>query len=775
MIVNVSNKNDIPYGVFSSGYIDQFLLHGVTWSSIIEYVASINGKKYNIQEPYDLNLRKLWDSLEHEKINKALQIGIDAKASVDPEFEGILLSSEARPILYVSPDSYLGVDLSNKEGDNIYGKWLTNYRNLIIEGNPDVFYNSYILERLLSVAINFEPLDKYLEMARNGIGIRPLISLLNDKYKIDLPSRETVEEIRAFTVKDYSYKPEEIILQVMKNKIRSVRVRNLNLFRNKVFESFVTGVIQKYDIKSKYSAAEFIRKMNPDERLYSIDRVYDAYLKDPNKNLTPSVYIPTNQEINNIENLQQQGVTDKIPTHSKTNYALVDSRTSKLSLKDDRFVFTVEGKTFPSLAHYIIYQMGTLIESNIFDPYNMIKNQENGTFYRLEESKKYLENNLEQFYENAVTKKLNEAFVQRFQRGYLRDYIKSVGDNNNIRVNDFNVKLYSDLLNQYNNSISYKSVMKLRGEVKNFLDTDDFFIFIQKEMFESFINILMIATPNMNSHSTVKKVYEQFFGNIPGTIHNLLTCPTKLENINIDNLSILNYQIGNLLSDQSLTFLKDKFIQRILNAELLAHKLFKTNIIYMAKFLILEARFRLHNGAFINPNMSYNRINSKEYLALAKVSNAIAVCNDYKVLLKEHVERAFNILNNTFPTINIGVKTSNIQPTNEAFGKIGEQGAIVLENASECDINCRSCSPELEDNDDNDSENEIEGYETDESDGLDDLMYADDLESTNADSMASYIFNNLKPSREVKIYIDEKAKDLYYSKTKNVYRINLYN
>lgn len=779
MIINVNNRYDIPYGIFSVGYPDSFYLDGNNWNNIIEYVSSINGQKYNIPEPYDINMRKWWDNLTKEKINQAIKVGIDAKSRINQDFESILLTSETRPILYISEDSYLGVDFSSKQGENIYGKWLTSYRNMLLDGNSEVFYNIYILERLLSVAINFEPLDTYLKMSREGKSIRALIEILYDKYKIDLPSREIVEGLRELTTKNYSYNAEEIIIGVMKNKIRSVRVKNLNLFKHKIFESFVTGVMKKYKIKNKYSAADFIKLMPTEERNYSIERVYDGYTtkKHPEKypEIEPPAYIPTQEEINNIEKLKIEGIADKIP-HTTSNYAIVDSRTSKLSLKYDKETMYIDGKEFPSLAHYIIYQIGTLINDQNFSPYNMIRNPQDNRFYRIDDSQKFLVDNLEKYYDFSIKNKLSFAVQSRFnQQEYLKDYLKSMGPASTLRIRDYNTKTYSDLINQYNQMVKYADVMEKRGSVFDYIETDHFFMFIQKEMFENFLNIFNIVSIKRNDIKQVKSIYENFFGNIPGIVEYK---DYDLHDISINNFRLLNQSVGNPFDEESLRFLKRKFVERILQAEQLAIKLYNTNVIFMTKFLILESRYRIFNGEFINPKMRYGKYNSKEYLALAKVCNAIIASSSFKVLIKTTVDQAFNILNNINNVFfNQFVSEREIEETigNRIVEKPEDDENDELGYNYQEVQEVTPVKPSKNEEEEGGEEEEIEGYESAEDDEeFDDLMYAGKDTSNDSDKMALYIFNNMKPSKEVKRYIDQKAKELYNSLTKNVYRINLY-
>lgn len=758
MSINIRNKTSVPYGVISIDYEDPFLVDGKKINSVLEYVTSINGNKFHLKFPY--NLAELQAHLENEKTNLALQKGIAAKASMDPHFEGVLLTAETRPILYVSENHYLGADLYSKNGENVYGKWLTNYKNLILETSPEVYYNIYVLNRFLSVAINFESLEKFLEMARKGIGTKALIGILADKYgpMVDLPSRAIVEETRAFSKRNLSFRTEEIILNVMKSNIRNVRTKNLNSFSYKVFETFVTNVMQKYGFE--YDTKAFIKKMDPNERSYDVDRVFEGYttevLSGEIQALKPDNYIPTKEEIARVESLELKGVDNVLPYDP--TYAIVDGEKSVLSLKDDRIVFNVDGRNFPSLSHYLVYEIGTIIGD--FNSYNMIVNSENGLFYSLEDSTKFLNDNIKAYFDHTFNSRLHAAFYEKIkQKKYLADFVKSTG-NRQIAFKFSNPETYTNLVNEFKKNITWNEVMALRGEAVEYVNCDPFFAFVQKEMFFSFLNIINIIGVQP-THDNVKVVYQQFFGNVPGTVD--FDVFEKLV-IDFTDLADMNCSVNNILSNTSLKFLKKKFINRILYAELLSKKIFNnTNALFMTKFLIIEARQRMENGNFLNPKMRYSRYNSKEYLALAKVCNAITICNGERNVKQEIVDKAFDILNNkkkriTFNPVTVDVLDEPIS-TGSGASAVGDSAEVIIEEKS--------------DYDESGDEAELEGYDSPD-ENYDDLVYSSDNKFNNADDLSRYIFKSLNADGSTKKYIDDIASQLSKSLCKNTYRINLY-
>lgn len=766
MVLSITNRYQIPYGILSLGYNDPIKINETTYMSVIDYVSSELGRK--LTEPYELSFYNLWDETEKNVMNKALKDSINAKLSQDPLFENLLFSAEDRPFLYKSDNNYLGVDEFNN-GENVYGKWLTSVRNYLREDNPNVFYNVFILDRYLKEAINFEPLDNYLDLARKGYGTKVIINSLHSKYNyIDIPSKEFVEGTRKIT-KDFNYQPEKVILNVMKNKIRKTRVANLNQFKFKVFQAYLENFWKKNNIK--YDIFKFLRKLKSSDRDYFINRIYSAYnieklqsIDNPLGigNLKPDKYIPSSKLVENYESLEFQGIDNKLPVESI--YAIVNSKTSKLSLSDDRIVLDIEQKKFPTMAHYIIYKLGYIIKSENFKPYSMIFNENDKMFYKLEIVRDYFENLFTQYKINYANKRLYEAIMVKYNKPHIKDILKSTG-NNIVPISGFLTKFTTETINDIKNKISWKELTKDKGNVIDYIDKDDFFIYVLKDMFESFMNIYITVFSNDEHRSlkitntNVKIVYEQFFGNVPGTI-------LKYDKVESDTSNIKNMSksMNILLPEESYNYLNNKFLNRILCAEDLAKKIFKTNIIYASKFLILEGRFRIFDGEFCLERNKNNK--DRFYLALIKVLNAISICHKDKVINIDMVDKAFSILNNV-PNLLILETEKNIENFETSENQI-DVGENIITSELIQNIN----------NEESDDEKEIEGYETDDNDEdqyFDDLVFA--LESNtklNPKYFADTILYYLKPSEEVRSYILLKTDELVQSKTKNLYRINLY-
>ncbi|QIH04895.1 hypothetical protein [Dasineura jujubifolia toursvirus 2a] len=788
MTISIKHEAEVPFGALANGYNTNFEINSQQWDSVVSLLTNINGIQYEVLPPYVTSIAKLWEYLEKELMNKAIQVGIDIKAKTDPNFEGILLNSDGRPLLYISENHYLGADMYNKNGENIYGKWLTNYRNILMGYSPEVYYELYILNRFLSVAINYEPLDDYLALSRNGAGVRYLNNILRKKYQniVDLPSPEIVESTRKITTNIISYKPEEIIIDVIKTRIRGVRTANLSAYKYKVFTKFVEGIFRKHgftESKTKYTPAKFIREMDHKDLVYCREKVYSYFEShDMLKRITPDVYIPSIDYINQTEDLTFQG-SENNPLPFNQAYAFVDSTTSKLSMKDTSTPLFIENKNFPSIYHYMIYKVGSLIEG--FDPYAMIS--DGIKFYSANESQNHLNKNLETFKNHFTQSRIVPALYSKFtQNPYLKDIIKSTG-NEQLMILDAEPGITTQVINTIRNDTPFEQVMTDRGDVIDYIDSDSYFSFVQSEMLYSFMDILNIATPGNYTDDNIRTIQREFYDNITGIVPHKNIYKDNI-NVNGENLLMLCKKMGINISKKSADFLKRIFVSRILSAEYVSKQLFNnTDILFATKFVLINAVHRLSLGEFNNNNgIIYNYL-GKEKLAMARVINAIAQCMQYKILHTEHIDKAFEILTlrprfKKFAPSPVNKQTGPTKSMNDAgvISRAAGVNGVTLDDVQ--NITYGETLDEMEEYPDDDvdqEEIEVEGYdETNEEqdnpeDYYNDLMFAPNIR-INSNEMAGAILKNLRPSKAVLTYFNTVCQKLNTYGFKNNYRINLY-
>ncbi|CCA61451.1 hypothetical protein AV955_gp094 [Diadromus pulchellus ascovirus 4a] len=739
-MVIIRNKESVPYGILSNFYETELVLDGEKWNNVIDYVAFVKNKRYSVQDSG--GLAKVWRNLIQDLTAKAVRLGIDAKANAQPAFARALLETGTKPIMYASNDPFLGINMASREGLNIYGKWLVNYRNILSSETPDVFYNAYVLSRFLNTAIYKEPLDRYLQLARQGATLRYLNDLLYRRYGnvVDIPSLETVENIRLSTRQQVSLKPEEIILRVRRDRIRNVKKENGAVLANQLFRTLVQEVMDANNIS--YSLDLFMRKIDKKTLNYLSDRVSRSYEVRLAEGKTPrfetDLYIPTDQEIRLAE--------EDSPIATFVNPDLevvVDPDDSILSMKDDSTVFTVNGRDFPSINHLMVFVVGGLID---MDPYLMVFNPQNQLFYSGTDSLRFLNDNLDKYIEQTNKMRLLTALNAKIVTfPFIKDIVKTL-DNAPLYVEDVESEITNGFYSELKDSTSWAEVFANRGSVSDYLASDAFFVFIQKEMMESFMNILVNVSEKRDL-VTVKKVYEIFYG---------VNSFDKQRTGGVPMACIVKHS-G--LPETACAFLNERFVNRILAAEDVAKKAMKSDIVFGTKFVIMNTRTRMANGEFADPDY-YNTANSKERLALAKVTSACLAVSGRKLVTADDILRAYNILVGEITRARIeevGAATNTEKLTERVAAAVAGVVAVdefVMEPVAE--------QPDEED--EGDENREIEGYdENDSFDYMDDDMYgAFDSADEQADTIMRQLSVKATTMRVFKEYVLKLAVGNYY-------------
>jgi hypothetical protein len=782
----IRDEGDIPFGPISNGYKTSIVIDNQKWTSVIDYISTVHGKRYCVDKPYYKTVPAIWDSLEKENINKAIQIGIDVRSKIDPEFEGSLLSSGTKPILYKSSNAYLGSGSDGREGENVYGKWLTSYRNVIIQNNPGTYYEAYILNRFLNIAIEYEPLHQYLDMARSGAGLRYLNSTLYGKYSklVDIPQKSVIENIRAMSKQEFNYNPEEIILNVMKKRTRSIQTNNLRTYKYKVFVNFVQHVIRKYGID--YYAPKFAKELDAYERDVMIENVYDFWISDHRG--VPDLYIPSDEDVRFAESETMRGIINPLPESER--YSIVDEDASRLSIKSDKVPLDIEGLVFPSIYHYMIFSVAKLIEG--VDPYSFVRNSRNNLFFSPNDSKRILDEQIANYKDFLFGKpRLEVAINAKFlQHDYMKELLKMCGG---VRVMDYMQTESSRIINTIYGNIEWEPLFFKRGNVLDHLDTDDFMVFLQADMVESFLNILNTVSPNDTSDEKVVCVYNEFFDNIPGVYRNI----NREYNAAVADNGAFETMCRNIdanLSSKSCAFLKSRFVSRINAAQSMVQKVFKLNKtpieevpLFLTKFLIIEMRAKIADGVFINPAIRYSRAHSKEELAMANVIQKICTCNNNKVLSYENVERAYHLLTDMSTSRIIIAPKDTVEvdggddDNNRTAIVVGDndyvptgENAIIDEVYDEADDDPEGREVGYGDDEGNEDEDDDDNY-----DYLNDQMYAGGFRNNRVDAttLANKILFKLipkEPKGVLRRHLKRRVIDLSKSKSRNAFRVNLW-
>jgi predicted NAD-dependent protein-ADP-ribosyltransferase YbiA (DUF1768 family) len=654
-MITVHNNKEIPFGIFSSRYNYYYTVGNIQYKNIYEYLMS------GFQDSIDQNPEDAWKTRQRQIIISSMYRGIEAK-SKDNSFVRNLLLSKKKRILYSSDDYFIGANRYTQEGSNVYGKALTSYKEFIQKGdNIDIYYEYFVLERLLNYAMYKESLEYYLKLARDSKTTSEIINILQKKYnnEIYIPQKSVVEKLRRNNTV-FSMDPEEIILDILSQSLRKVRSVNLNILRNDIFRKFIQEIID--DTNSQYSVDNFIQKLSTTELNYSIERVYLEYLKiidkSPSKKIDTNLYIPSEEEIKTYENFS---LPDKGENYIKNNYFIIKEN-SILDINDTSVIFKIDDKEFPSISHYVLYSLGIQIPN--FDPYIYIA--KNNRFLSVTDSRKKIMYMLNNYKKDYFNNRLREALGRRIYEmsNLIDDHLYY------IKLTNGKLKFQEDLSKDINNiseEIYNKRLSNIKinmNKVTESLDSqilkDNFFRHYITSKLINLINILNIIYPKQSYHSDLIKVYNSFYNSI-GEFY-----------VNEDIVGPIAFIYNIKLNKESSEFLNQNLVSNILLAEKFGKEILERNskiitfgnIPWITKFFLIESQARMQRGELIPKNFIYSNSDDKETFAMIKTYDCILKSFSGKIVpsQKEVLDMAFKILNSDTIKCSPGNYTNPVIP-----------------------------------------------------------------------------------------------------------------
>lgn len=760
------NKYSVPFGVLANDSNVGFTFNGEFYDNVNNFVSTINGSRYILDPPEDKSLRLAWDKEISILTQRGIEEGIRVKSVLDPEFDNELLKTNGLPLLYTTENQITGISPTTKTGYNLYGKCLEKYRDEIAANNPKYFYNSYLLQHYLTAAIFNEPIEPFLGMVYEGADIHYLLRILSERYgtRTDVLSVEAVENIR---LNQQSSSPplklEDNIRQVMAKNMRQVRIVNLKKFSYRVLLASMRSNLESKGVQADDISFQVRKLVEENENiLVEIMKQYDqGKLPEAAQQIRPEFYIPSIEQVNQAEKWVINPIKT-VPIQDNGVFKIQDN--DKLGMKNGKVMLTIQGKQFPTIQHYMVYVVGKLNPE--MDSYLMIFNPKDNKFYHPDDATRFLSDNLDVYIENTNAKNLKTALSLKFNENkFLKDIIVSIGDVEQIDIRGLMSKDTNDFYMQMRNSLNISNFLVERGSVINFLEKDDFFKHCIFDMFFSFMSIQKYCTDKKSIDSVIK-VYNSFFGSINGIEDGSVKTNIKMK------LPGVNKQVSD--------YLLGKFVFRILKAETMARHIFKSDYIFLTKFIIIDSRRKIFEGAFNEP-ISRNDPFGKTRLAMAKVCRNIVNCNDNGYISKDVVLSAFEILSVPLKIprkfLNVAQKEYisglNIEPeTYEYNEEIKNQEVYDIETLEEREEGDQADEEDLFGDDDYEYEDEDQNqilYENDIMYGVNDVSDSD---------MASDIMLEMKTEfnddEAVRKYFNRKVEQLHNMYEKNSYRINLF-
>ena len=327
--IKLFNPDENVFGELSNNSIHKFDIDRQPWDSVTQYVYT-----NNVDSPIYKNILKNYPikfiinkSAEFAKIeiNDSISKFIDDALSEkykDEKFANLLISTGVAPILYISNNTYLGIN-EKGEGLNLYGKKLMQLRASLKtekikkekEDKENLLYKSYIAFYILKSEFeNGINLEKYV-----GMGIDEIINKygVDDQKKLNIPPKNTALELINFNfeledVLNTSLEHPDILLLKIRTPEELLRLRYKQELtkKNFIFNLYVDDIIRRNyssltEDKYKVAKNQQFAKINYKKRDMFATEVLKRYISNKlNSDLIEKInssikdiYIPTDTEI----------------------------------------------------------------------------------------------------------------------------------------------------------------------------------------------------------------------------------------------------------------------------------------------------------------------------------------------------------------------------------------------------------------------------------------------------------------------------------------------
>lgn len=492
----LKNANQKPFGLLRNDYESDLYIDNKRWKSVSNYVyanllPSTDFRKKTIEfvnpKNAEQEFRVVYDAINKNTLSSAVKTGIEAKLSLDPQFKQSLLDTEGKTILYLSKNDYLGYTGEGQNSTNMYGVWLEHFRTVMIWTNSQVgkhpvlkddeIYDSYLAEKGLRLALQFENLDKYIEIDKQdeSRGLVNVIKALIRKYgreKIFVVDKETALALQRRRNIEPIIQASNLIRYIRKIAIRDVKNKNIEQMKQKIFEAFVDDLMDsQFDeeefergdagfdekraiMKNQFNTISFSELTSLIQRtikLFEAGELNKKVLTKGNE-IVKGTFIPSFKEIDQYENdTVPIPVAPKIPTVGtvdtrnlfKTGIAWIYpylndpiSNIGKKSLEhrfeydllspaNDTVMLQIEGYKYPSISHYLIVRVAQTLPGyeGIDKAYSIIYSEESKHFFSVNDSEKRINHINTQIYYSEKISLLFKALRSKFEQRLFKDVL----------------------------------------------------------------------------------------------------------------------------------------------------------------------------------------------------------------------------------------------------------------------------------------------------------------------------------------------------------------
>ncbi|CCV02504.1 hypothetical protein IIV31_132L [Armadillidium vulgare iridescent virus] len=502
----LGHPNDKPFGPLRNDYKFMLYLDEKNWDSVDNYVyssllPSVSILKKTIEHAKPTQVRRQFleakSVIDRDILFTSMKVGIEAKLKADPTFRQKLLDTTGSTILYLSKNNYLGYG-NGRNFTNSYGIWLEAARRgmlwnkaqrTIKSRNPEMsdndIYDSYLAEKGLKMALQFENLDRYLEKENLVEVIKELLKRYG-QAKILIIDKETALALQRRRYIEPITTASHLVRYIRKTFIREVKIKNLENLKREAFSAFVDDLMEE-----KYTADDFERGQNGREErreimkeqfatisLSEIDSLVQRTWKlfkagalnkdvsDRIEKIIKETYIPSTREIDLYENDTVPIPTKRQPfadgefddirkdldafpmgmvwvyphlndpvidfggrrlEHNEFDWLSPVNDSVPLKIKSD---FSEEYLEYPSISHYLVVKVAQTVPGfeSINKAYSLIFDSSTNLFFSINDAESQLEFIRSEVYNNLKSNLLMKAIYTKFEQRMFQDILLATGD-----------------------------------------------------------------------------------------------------------------------------------------------------------------------------------------------------------------------------------------------------------------------------------------------------------------------------------------------------------
>jgi len=343
-ILKIYDPQDVPFGKLSLHYKDNLLIKGIKYGTCSKYIYSnllkkIKNKQKILKSRDLLGIKTLYENLRLEEVKDEIRLAIfhvfQEKISQNNTMRDILIESGNSPIYYISPDSFLGIDVSGNFGENVIGKILEQLRQKLFlddiktkkikeqESMSEQFYELYIVLNALQKKIRDEgdDLSKYI-----NLNLKDIISDL--QLENDYDKLEVFEEMNnpkfgmLIDIIKNNRNPVEIVHYIRKYNIgklydKKIEERNLNIVKLFIEKLIRDNPDYKNRNSNEYSqlTLRYLKELSDSQIQNRGNQIYELLLQEKldselsNKihDMIKKLDIPSEE---NVKTIQEYNVVD---------------------------------------------------------------------------------------------------------------------------------------------------------------------------------------------------------------------------------------------------------------------------------------------------------------------------------------------------------------------------------------------------------------------------------------------------------------------------------